>query len=404
MTSWRSSSSLDAGAALALLAAAALAAGCAHPGEAQARRAGGANSGGPAPDWRIAVFPVTNLSGTSIPFADTQAALERSLARAADLVTGDAVERFLARRRVRYTGGMDGPTAEAAADDLGVEAALFTSVDLYDTAQTPRFAISMRLVSTTSAPLILWADAVALSGDDAPGAFNLGLVRDVSELERRALSRLAASLKAFLDGKATAAERCVGGRRYEPRIYFHATRPVAGEQTRIAVLPFVNETGRRDAGELLTLHFVRMLASSRQFRVLDPGVVRAALLRNHVVMEGGVTHEAARIALATMDADVVLAGYVRTYDDGPVPRVEFTVIALATWDNRIVWESTSYNRGDEDVFFFGLGRESTADALACRMVRATSDRMAADWPSSERADEPYRRRPVRRGATARERR
>jgi hypothetical protein len=97
------------------------------------------------------------------------------------------------------------------------------------------------------------------------------------------------------------------------------------------------------------------------------------------VLEGGDSHETARIALGALEADVVVAGYVRTYDEVPVPRLEFTVLALATWDNRVLWESTSHNRGDDRVVFFDWGRVSTTPGLACRMVRPVAEGMVAAW-------------------------
>jgi hypothetical protein len=145
------------------------------------------------------------------------------------------------------------------------------------------------------------------------------------------------------------------------------------------VLPFVNETGRLDAGEVVALELVRELSRQPGLRLFEPGVVRSELLRNRVVMEGGVSHETARIALGAFDADVIVAGWVRTYDEYPVPRLEFTAVALDTRTNRVLWESTSYNRGEEGVWFFGAGRISTSLGLACRMARPVAEGMAAAW-------------------------
>jgi hypothetical protein len=107
-------------------------------------------------------------------------------------------------------------------------------------------------------------------------------------------------------------------------------------------------------------------------------------------MEGGVSHDAARIALGSMDVDVVISGTVRGYEEGG-PTVEFTAIALDTWTNRTVWQSNSLSRGDDGVMFFDAGRISTASALACRMVREVTDDMARAW---ERGPSPSSRRQV----------
>jgi hypothetical protein len=112
-----------------------------------------------------------------------------------------------------------------------------------------------------------------------------------------------------------------------------------------------------------------------------------------VILEGGVSHESARIALGSMEVDVVISGVVRTFDDG-IPKVEFTAIALDTWTNRTVWLSNSLSRGDDGVLFFDARKVWTANDLGCRMVRDVADEMVGAW---EKGPPPSRRRPVATG-------
>jgi hypothetical protein len=44
-------------------------------------------------------------------------------------------------------------------------------------------------------------------------------------------------------------------------------------------------------------------------------------------------------------------------------------------NEEVVWEASSYHRGDEGVFFFDAGHVDTALALSCRMVRSAVDAM-----------------------------
>jgi hypothetical protein len=372
MTSSTSSSSSRLALAVAALACAA------------AVRAGGP-AAAPGPErrglaTRIALLPLANLSGHPAPLRELQAALESALrVRGLEVASGGAVDAFLARHRLRYTGGVDGVMGRAAREDLGADALLVGAVTLRSTEGSQGFAMSMRLVSARDAPAILWMDETARTLDDAPGLFDLGVLKSPKELMDRAVSRLADSLAAALAGKGPAIGTCPSAGRFAPRVRYRAAPTHATPPLVVAVMPFVNETGRIDAGELLALELVRELSRSGSVRVLEPGVVRAELLRNRVVMEGGVSHETARIALGALEADVVVAGYVRTYDEVPVPRLEFTVLALATWDNRVLWESTSHNRGDDRVVFFDWGRVSTTPGLACRMVRPVAEGMVAAW-------------------------
>ncbi len=329
-----------------------------------------------SPYPRIALFPIENRSGTSAPMKRLQVSLEVALrARGLSVASGDNVERFLAAHRIRYTGGLDRPTALAAKEELGVDGVLVASIDLYGVLGALQYGMSMRLVSTGQDPTIRWMDGTARTADDSPGLFNLGVPGNLKELEDRVISRLTESLVSHLQGNGPRIGTCSGGSRFRSRTRYRSSiereKPLS-----LAVLPFVNQTSRSSAGDAVALEFVRQLASLNGPRVLEPGIVRTELLRHRVVMQGGVSHEAARVALGSMEVDLVVSGYVWTYEEQPVPKVEFTVTALETRSNRIVWQSSSYNRGDDGVFFFDAGRVTTASVLACRMARNVAEEMA----------------------------
>jgi hypothetical protein len=59
------------------------------------------------------------------------------------------------------------------------------------------------------------------------------------------------------------------------------------------------------------------------------------------------------------------------------PRVEFSLRALDTHNGQAIWSSFSHGRGDEGVFFFDVGRISTAQALSSEMVGALVARLDA---------------------------
>lgn len=358
MTSSTSSSSRVARAGPAWLAAILLGA-CAGPRVAP-----------PPPRGRVAVLPPANLSGAAAPAQELRIVLEAALReRGVDLVEPAVLEEFLARHRLRYTGGLDRAAALAAEAELGVVGVLVTTIELFRPSDPPKLGVVQRLVSVGSEPAILWIDGSGHTGDESPGAFDLGLIADLPTLRAKVFRELAASLASFLAGTGPRASACAGARRYEPKSRFRSHLMEPGAPRTVAVLPFLNETPRRNAGELLALEFARQLEAAGNFRVVEPGLVRDELLRYRIVMEKGVSLDTARITSELLHADLVVAGAVRDYQDAAVPKVDFTALVLDRQNSEILWQSSSNNLGDDGVFFFDLGMESTAAGLACRMVR-----------------------------------
>jgi len=328
----------------------------------------------------IAVFPAENLSGTSAPLAEVRQHLAGRLkAAGVGVLDEGALEAFLTRRRIRYTAGIDGQTAEALKRETGAEAALFVSVELSSELVPPKIALTARLVSTEDPPAVAWADDVGMSGDDAPGWLSLGLVNDHQALLTTALDRLAESLLAHLQ-TGTRAPAPDGAGKFKPKSFTRKLNLGAGPPRAVAVVPFVNVSSRRRAGEVLALLFARHLAALPQFRVAEVGVTRQQLLDARIIMEGGLSLADAETVAALVDAEFVLGGRVIRYDDyegaESAPSVEFSTVLIERKTRRVVWESTSYNAGNDGISFFGRGRSRTAHAMATRMVGHTAAMMA----------------------------
>lgn len=367
--SWTSSSSRVRASALAA-AVAIVAAGCA--GRRPPRAAGAI-----APGQRVAVLPPANTGGTQAPLDALHAEVARLAGRAGlEVVSGAPVEAFLAAHRIRSTAGLDREGARAAREDLHVDAVIVTSVDLWAPGAVPKVALSMRLVSVAGEPTVDWIDAAARAGDDAPGAFGLGITTSVEQVGRDALAELSRSFAAYVRGAGPRAPTCDASGTFLPKIAFRSPAlAAAGRPATVAVLPFLDATGRRGGGSpvsAVSLEFARHLVANPRFRVLEPGVVRAEVIRFRIVQEDGVSLEQARLLLDVLDADLVVAGEVRDLDDAigaaRPPTVGFTVQVLERAARRVVWESASRNGGDDAISLFGSRRVRTANGLACRMV------------------------------------
>jgi hypothetical protein len=109
---------------------------------------------------------------------------------------------------------------------------------------------------------------------------------------------------------------------------------------------------------------------------VEPGIVREELLRRRIVMEDGVSLDQARVLSNTLDADLVVAGYVFDFEDGGSnPSVNFTVLVIDRKTGRLLWESVSHDKGDDSETVFGMRKVSTAPRLTCRMAREVIDGM-----------------------------
>ena len=163
--------------------------------------------------------------------------------------------------------------------------------------------------------------------------------------------------------------------RHRPRRWYRSPRleVSAAQPALVAVLPFIDESGRRRAGDIVPHLLVRYLAAAPTVDVLEPGVVRETLLRNRVIMEGGISLAQVEVIRSLLQVDYVVTGTVADLGEflgrNSSPRVQFTVRVIDARTNQAVWSSISHNEGDDEVFFFGCGRIRSATALASDMSR-----------------------------------
>jgi len=89
---------------------------------------------------RIAVYPVENLSGNCCTIKEIrQMFIENLGAKGVDVVDEETLEKFMAKYRIRYTGGVSTEIAKAFKQDINVSSILITSLELYSDANPPRF-------------------------------------------------------------------------------------------------------------------------------------------------------------------------------------------------------------------------------------------------------------------------
>jgi len=327
----------------------------------------------------IAVLPMENLSGAAAPLRGIRGALIDGLkARGIDVLQDDTLERFMAKYRIRYTGGIDKIAAKEFRDEISCQAVLITSLELHNDTNPPQIALTSRLVSAGDDPVILWIDGIGLAGDDSPGILGLGLIEDPKTLQKKALNRLLDSLRESLSGRKESKGLEVK-RKFRPKISYRSPVIEGKRKYTVAVVPFFNRSERKYGAEIVSLHFVKHLKEFEQFDVIEPGIVRQQLLNLRIIMNQGVSLADADAVFAMLNVDLVVTGQVLDYQDYQgsfgKPKVDFTAEVIERKSREVVWSSTSYNTGDDGVFFFDWGRVNTAHAMASQMVRSIGKMM-----------------------------
>jgi TolB-like protein len=347
---------------------------------APASAGGGPKTIGPP----LALFPIQNLTGGAAPTRELTAELrERLVKHGLLLVPDEAVRRPLAARRIRYTGGLDREGAAALRDEAGVAGVIIPSLETLGTSAPFRVALTVRLLSTEPEPAIRWLHTFPRSGVDAPGPFSMNVYPAVEPLRDSVFDEVAAALAAAL-GEGRPRPSCPEiGPRKPDRTY---RSPLVADPSRktLAVLPFLNDARRRDAGEVVAEELLTALVASGAIHVVEPGVVRSEMLAYRFGANGGISLDDARSILDLLHADLILSGTVRRFEEaggpGGVPRVEFSTWVLDRETGRLVWSSTASGAGDDGVWLFGAGRVMTASGLACGLAKGIAAQLLRDRP------------------------
>jgi TolB-like protein len=323
---------------------------------------------------RIAVYPVENLSGTIAPVKEIrQMFIEKLGSIGVDVLDEETLEKFMAKYRIRYTGGVSTEIAKAFKQDINVSGILITSLELYSDANPPKISLIFRLVSTGGNPSILWMEGVGLAGDDSRGLLDLGLIEDPKVLLNKGMKVMFDSMKRYLSKRSEGGGGYSAKRKFRPHIAYRSPALDSNKKYTVAIAPFFNYSLRKFAGDILVLHFAKELKRFDRFDVIEMGVVRQAFLEMRIILDQGVSLVNADSIAGLLNADLILAGDVTDYEDYQgvwgKPKVSFSAQLIERKSREVVWSSNSYNEGDEGVFFFDLGRVNTASVMVSQMVR-----------------------------------
>jgi len=332
----------------------------------------------------VAVLPVENLSGKYAPLKEIRESIIKKLKESNFSVLDDeTLERFMARYRIRYVGGLDSEVAAAFKKEINVDGVLITSLELY-TDFPPKISVNCRMLKTDEEPSILWMESIGLTGYDSPGLLGLGMINNKEVLMDKAFSQLFESLVKKISGDET--YKSDTRSRYNPKVYYSAPNGYCPEKKcTVAVVPFFNSSDRKNAGEIISLHFVKELLKEG-FNVIEPGDVRQKLLTMRVTMNDGLSMSDAYFLSNALGADLIFTGRVLEYRDVEdatrPPMVDFSTQVFYAKEKRVIWSSKSFNKGDDGVIMFDIGRVNTANRLATYMTKNVIEKLLKESENS----------------------
>lgn len=347
---------------------------------------------------RVAIFPPVDRTGHFAPVEQIQQALEFSLlARGFPPLARRELDDFFRRHRVRYAAGITVELATALAAEEGVQGVVLTSVEDWEALDPPRVALTSRWVSADEEPAVTWMHTSAQHGLEQPGAFGLGIVTSIDTLLHRATEELAESLDAFSREPGKERPSHVK-RRFRPDSSSvdpeWRTKAGAGPPLRVAVLPFIVDDLRGDVGEMVATQFVRWLLTEQSMRIVEPGVVRAALLEARVIQEDGPSLPQVDALHALLDVDLVVSGRVTNYEamgSSPgTPLLGFSAWAIDASTRQAVWSAFSSGRGDDRLGAFGTARIRSSIILTSELVHGAVEALRSELASRRPRKEPAR--------------
>ena len=122
----------------------------------------------------------------------------------------------------------------------------------------------------------------------------------------------------------------------------------------------------------MTFQFVKELKKLEDFTVIEPGVVRQQFLTMRVIMDEGISTSDIDLIASNINADLILTGKVMDYQDDIAlygkPTVSFSVMLIDRSSKKVIWASTSYNKGNDAVTLFDWGSVNSANEMVSEMV------------------------------------
>src|SRR3989338_3193547 len=150
------------------------------------------------------------------------------------------------------------------------------------------------------------------------------------------------------------------------------------KRKKIAVLPFYNMSGQKDAGKIVANVFVTEMFKSGRFRVEEPGNVVQFMIQERMDTIGEIEIERLKILGKRLSVDAVVVGTVEEFDDGrggayPSPIVSITARMIDSNSGQLIWSAQNKKKGDDYIIIFDFGEIRSVTTLTQKVVKELID-------------------------------
>jgi TolB-like protein len=143
---------------------------------------------------------------------------------------------------------------------------------------------------------------------------------------------------------------------------------------RVGVLPFINESGRRGAGEIVANTFITMIFKSGIFSVEEKGNIERFLLNEKVKNINAMDTEQLKKLGERLRVDALFIGVVEEFsgsdksDRSIIPVVGIRVRLIDVKTGRILWMVRHKRNGDDYISVFSFGKIRSVSTLTKKVI------------------------------------
>lgn len=146
---------------------------------------------------------------------------------------------------------------------------------------------------------------------------------------------------------------------------------------KVAVLPFYNISGYRDAGKIIANVFVTEMFKSGRFRVEESGNIVQFMIQERIDTIGEIEVERLTILGKRMGVDAVMTGTVEEFAEGgsaySTPIVSITARMIDSNTGKLIWSGQNKRKGEDYIIVLDLGEVKSVTTLAQKVVKEMID-------------------------------